>query len=374
MTDPVKTAQNLIRCPSVTPKDEGALSVLIDILEPLGFECHNLPYENVPNLFARLGTGAPHICFCGHTDVVPAGDEANWRHPPFGGEIDEGILYGRGAVDMKGAIACFAAAIAGYINDNGPPDGSISLLITGDEEGPAINGTVKVLKWMKENGHVPDFFLGGEPTNPAALGEEIKIGRRGSLTATLTVTGKQGHSAYPALADNPLPRLVKMLDALASYTFDEGTDHFQPTNLEIASIDTGNQAANVIPVKSTALINVRFNNLWSAASLEKKMRAILDDVNKNYTLACASNAESFMTEPGRYTELVAGAVQNVTGKTPAMTTNGGTSDARFCTHYAPVVECGLINATAHHVDEHIAVKDLQALTAIYKDILARFFL
>lgn len=371
--DPVTLTQELIRCPSITPKDEGALQTLIDALGPLGFKCHRLQYEEVPNLFARLGTGAPHICFCGHTDVVPVGDEKDWQHPPFAAEIDGGILYGRGAVDMKGAIACFSAAIAEYIKENGKPQGSISLLITGDEEGPAVNGTVKVLEWMKENGHVPNLFLGGEPTNPGALGEEIKIGRRGSLTATLTVTGKQGHTAYPALADNPLARLVKMLDTLASYKFDDGTDHFQPTNLEIASIDVGNPAANVIPAKGNALINVRFNNLWSAARLEQKMREILDSVYAEYDLNCASNAESFITEPGPYTDMVAGAVQKVTGKTPALTTNGGTSDARFCTHYAPVAECGLINATAHHVDEHIAVKDLQDLTVIYQDILARFF-
>jgi succinyl-diaminopimelate desuccinylase len=369
----IELTQQLIRCPSITPKDEGAQKVLITALESLGFECHTLQYEDVTNLFARLGNGSPHISFCGHTDVVPVGDEGDWNYPPFSAEIENGVLFGRGAVDMKGSIACFIEAIDLFLKKNGQPEGSISLLITGDEEGPAINGTVKVLKWMEENGHIPDFFVGGEPTNPSDLGQEIKIGRRGSMCATLNVSGTQGHAAYPKLADNPLPRLIKMLDILASYEFDNGTEYFQPTNLEITSIDVGNSASNVIPAKGSALINIRFNDIWTSKSIEEKLRVLLNQVTDSYELNCSSNAESFMTKAGKYTEMVSLANENILGKKPELTTNGGTSDARFCINYAPIVECGLINATAHHVDEHIKTEDLEKLTLIYEDIFTQFF-
>jgi succinyl-diaminopimelate desuccinylase len=373
VTDPVALAQALIRCASVTPADAGAQQALKDALVPLGFTCHDVPFGDIRNLFARLGDGGPHLCFCGHTDVVPAGDESRWTHPPFGAEIADGVLYGRGASDMKGNIACFIAAIAAYIEKHGPPPGSVSLLITGDEEAAAIDGTVRVLPWMKEHGHNPDAALVGEPTNPDTLGQEIKIGRRGSLTGTLTVTGTQGHTAYPQRADNPLPRLVRYLDTLASQVFDEGAEFFQPTNLQITTIDVGNPAANVIPGKGAAVFNVRFSAAWSAATLEARIRAILDTVGTDYALSCASNAESFMTQPGPLSAAMQDAVAAVTGRTPALTTTGGTSDARFVQAYCPVVEFGLTNATIHKTDESARVDDLHTLTAIYAKFLENYF-
>jgi succinyl-diaminopimelate desuccinylase len=372
VTDPVELAQKLINCASVTPEDDGAQQALINSLELLGFECHSLPFGNIKNLFARIGDNAPHICFCGHTDVVPVGNKEDWSFPPFDAVIKEDKLYGRGTVDMKGAIAAFVCAASQYLENNELP-GSISLLITGDEEADAVDGTIKVLPWMKEHGHIPDLFLVGEPTNPENLGEEIKIGRRGSMSGTITVTGKQGHAAYPQLADNPVPVIAKMVDALSSFEFDQGTDYFQPTNIEVTSIDVGNSAANVIPAKAIALFNIRFNDLWNAPKVEEKIREILNDVSNDYELKCASNAESFITKPGKFSDFIADAVESATGKKPALTTNGGTSDARFCINYAPVVECGLINKTAHHVDEFTTIDDLHNLTGIYKKVLEMFF-
>jgi len=365
-------AQQLIRCASVTPHDAGAQDVLIAALRPLGFTVHDITINETRNTFFRRGTQGPHFCFCGHTDVVPTGDEARWTLPPFAATIKDGILYGRGAADMKGNIACFVAALAQYLGAN-DPHGSISLLITGDEEGEALDGTVKVLEWMKQNGHVPDVALVGEPTNPEKLGDEIKIGRRGSLSGTLTVEGKQGHVAYPQLADNPLPKLVKLLDALASYKFDQGSAHFPPTNLELTTIDTGNKADNVIPASATARFNVRFNDKWSAASLGKKITEILDETGLAYTARFSSNAESFITEPGAFTDLVSAAVMEATGRKPELSTKGGTSDARFVSRYCPVVEFGLINKTIHQINEHAAVTDLEKLTVIYRVILEKYF-
>ncbi len=371
--DPVTVAQALIRCPSVTPEDAGALAVLRAALEPMGLSCTDLPFGNIKNLFARIGDKGPHFCFCGHTDVVPPGDEAAWRHPPFSATVEDGILYGRGASDMKGNIAAFVAALSAYLEEHGPLKGSISLLITGDEEAEALNGTVKVLEWMKAHGQLADDYLVGEPSNPEALGDEIKIGRRGSLTGTLTVTGVQGHVAYPDRADNPLPRLVQLLAALEAHIFDAGSAHFPATNLEITTIDVGNKADNVIPMKGTAKFNVRFNDRWTAATLETEIRARLDKAGVPYSLACTSNAESFLTRPGVFTGTVSAAVKEITGRIPALTTGGGTSDARFAAAYGPVVEFGLINKTIHKVDENLAVSDLLQLTKIYKRVLELYF-
>ena len=372
--DPVALAQDLIRCASITPADAGAQDVLKGALAPLGFACHDVPFGPVKNLFARLGDSGPHLCFCGHTDVVPPGDESRWIDPPFAAVIRDGVLYGRGASDMKGNIAAFVAAVADYIAAHGAPRGSVSLLITGDEEAQATDGTVRVLPWMAENGHKPDAALVGEPTNPDHLGQEIKIGRRGSLTGHLRVAGTQGHTAYPQRADNPLPRLVHALDALARCNFDEGSEFFQPTNLQITTIDVGNAAANIIPGAGSATFNVRFNSLWTSTTLTAKIREILDAaLPGGYELAIACNAESFMTRPGPFTALVADAVAAVTGHAPALTTTGGTSDARFVQAYCPVVEFGLTNRTIHKIDECAAVADIRTLAVIYRRILENYF-
>jgi succinyl-diaminopimelate desuccinylase len=382
MIDPIALTQALIRCPSVTPEDAGALQALIDALTPLGFECHALPFGNIQNLFARRGTGKPHLCFLGHTDVVPVGDAAAWTHLPFAAVIEGEKLYGRGASDMKGGIACFIAALSEPPPPNLPPQGggrtkegggSISLLITGDEEGESINGTVKVLEWMAAQNHIPDLFVVGEPTNPDALGDEIKIGRRGNMVGRLGVSGKQGHTAYPHRADNPLPRLVKLLDALATYEFDQGNDFFPPTNLQLTSIDVGNTAPNIIPAKGKAIFNVRFNDFWNARTLEAKLREILDAVAVPYTLETSCTAESFITKPNAYSAMMSDAVEKITGRKPALTTSGGTSDARFAVKYAPVVECGAVNRTIHQVNEFAMLDDLHRLTDIYRVFLQSFF-
>lgn len=371
----IEILQNLIRCPSVTPIDAGAQVYLADFLKKYGFECHHLPFENVPNLFARIGTSGPHLCYAGHTDVVPPGPEDQWTHGPFNPVVANGKIYGRGACDMKGSVAAFAAAAALYVQKYGAPKtGSISFLITGDEEGPAEHGTVKVLEWMKKNNHLPDVALVGEPTNPSHLGQEIKIGRRGSMTGHIVVNGKQGHVAYQKLADNPLPKLVKLLDALASHSFDSGTEFFPATNLEITSIDVGNTASNVIPASGRATFNIRFNEQWTSKSVGDQIRKILDSVKLPYTLTLENcNAESFITKPAAWSELVKNAVAEVTGKTPAYTTHGGTSDARFIVKYCPVIECGGVNATAHHVDENQDVQVLEDLVTIYLRILEKYF-
>ena len=374
--DVIDLTQKLIACPSVTPKDEGALVYLEEQLSALGFTCRRLDFgegeEYVPNLFARLGTSSPHICYAGHTDVVPAGDENAWTYGAFNPHIENGVLYGRGASDMKGSVAAFAAAVSHYLESN-TPNGSISLLITGDEEGPAINGTVKVLNWMKENGHIPDVTLVGEPTNPDHLGQEIKIGRRGSLTGHLKVSGKQGHVAYQHLADNPLPKLVKALDSLANHTFDEGTEFFPPTNLEITTIDVGNTADNVIAANGAAKFNIRFNDRWDQHTLGAKVKEIVGALGFEYDLTLTCGAESFMTQPGDWSDVVRDAVHDVTGKTPEFTTNGGTSDARFVSQHCPVVEFGGVNATIHQVDENASVDDLQNLQKIFLRTLELYF-
>ena len=376
MTDTISLLEKLIACPSVTPVDAGAQEILAEELTKLGFECHHLPFSDetgeVPNLFARLGTGSPHICFAGHTDVVPVGDEAAWTSGPFDPQIRDGVIYGRGSSDMKGGVAAFVAAVSSYLESN-KPQGSISLLITGDEEDLAVNGTVKVLEWMKENGHVPDVALVGEPTNPEHLGQEIKLGRRGSLNGYITVKGVQGHVAYQHLADNPVPRLIKLTDALASYEFDQGNEFFPPTNLEITSIDVGNPATNIIPAAGHASFNIRFNDQWSSTSIKEKIAELLDSTGADYGIEFEGNAESFITKPGAWSEIVRDSVADITGRTPEYTTSGGTSDARFVVNYCPTIECGAINESIHQVDENAKVSDLEDLTQIYIRILERYF-
>jgi succinyl-diaminopimelate desuccinylase len=376
-------AQSLIRCPSITPRDAGALDVLALALAQERFECQRLTFkedegEPVDNLFARMGAGPPHLCFAGHTDVVPPGDAALWSHPPFAGEIAGGRLYGRGAVDMKGAIACFATAALDYVRAHGRDiDGSISLLITGDEEGPAINGTRKVLAWLAQKGERLDHCIVGEPTNPQRLGEAIKIGRRGSLTARLKVAGTQGHVAYPHLAQNPVKGLVKVLARYYESPLDYGSAHFSASNLEVTSIDVGNQASNVIPASAEARFNVRYNDRHSADSLKSLLReqtlAALAGTELAFTLDFEPPSEGFLTEPGPLDALLSDAVNEVTGITPTLSTDGGTSDARFIKDYCPVVEFGLTTTTIHKADENVPIKDLEQLTAIYRLFISRYF-
>ncbi len=369
----------LIQCSSVTPEDGGAQKVLQDALEGLGFTCHSKTFsaDNTPdvsNLYARLGRAQPNFCFAGHTDVVPVGDLDAWTVDPFGGDVTDGVLYGRGAADMKTAIACFAEATSRFIEKHGQDfGGSISFLITGDEEGPAINGTRKLLEWAKAEGETLDACLVGEPTNPTTLGEMIKIGRRGSLNGTLTVYGVQGHTAYPHLADNPIHRLVTMLEVLTAWELDTGSDHFQASTLQVSTVDVGNSATNVIPAKATAVFNIRYNDLHSSATLDKILREKLDVIGSDYELNIFVSGESFLTPPGSLSDIISEAVQAVTGSTPELSTTGGTSDARFIKDYCPVAEFGLIGQTMHKSNECVTVKDLEGLTDIYISVLERFF-
>lgn len=377
-SDPVALTRALIRCPSVTPTDEGAIDALAAALKPLGFACMRFRFADpgatpVDNLYARLGTQGPNFCFAGHTDVVPPGDEAAWSAPPFEAAVRNGRLIGRGAVDMKGAIGAFVAAVADLLDRQGAPSGSISLLITGDEEGPAIHGTARVLPWLAQHGERLDACLVGEPTGGEAVGDTVKIGRRGSLNAALTVHGVQGHIAYPHQADNPANRLVCMLGALLAEPLDEGTEHFAPSSLQVSTIDVGNPATNVIPPSARAVFNIRFNDRHSAASLRQWIEATLAGIGGRYDLDISVSGEPFLTAPGPLTDLVATAVARVTGRAPALDTGGGTSDARFIKDYCPVVECGLLNRTAHQIDEHVALDDLSRLTDIYAAILEAFF-
>jgi len=376
--DSVKLAQDLIRCPSVTPEDAGALDVLQAALESLDFTCHRLSFSEtgtatVDNLYARRGTQAPNFCFAGHTDVVPVGRADLWQNGPFDGVIQDGVLYGRGATDMKGAIAAFVAAVSQFLSEESDFDGSISFLITGDEEGPAINGTIKMLDWLAEKGEKLDYCLVGEPTNPGKIGDMAKIGRRGSLNSQLTVKGIQGHVAYPHLADNPLPRLVNMLDGLLARKFDDGTAHFQPSNLEIVSIDVGNEASNVIPAQATARFNIRFNDQQSDAGLQSWIRSVCDAVGGDFDLDMRASGDAFLTPPGRLSDVIAGAIKKVTGKAVELSTSGGTSDARFIKNHCPVAEFGLVNKTMHKVDESVHLDDLAQLTKIYRELLTTFF-
>jgi succinyl-diaminopimelate desuccinylase len=366
VADPLPLAQALIRCASVTPADDGAQRVAAAALQRLGFTIHEVPFGATPNFFARRGTAAPPLCFAGHTDVVPPGNA--WQHAPFSGEVDGGTLFGRGACDMKGAIACFIAAVETVLAQ-GEPRGSISLLITGDEEGPALDGTVRVLDWLRERRELPDFALVGEPTNPQDLGEVIKIGRRGSLNAGITVQGVQGHAAYPQRADNPVHRLVAALAELTAARLDEGTGWFEPSSLQVTSIDVGNPTFNVIPASAAARLNVRFNDLHSGDSLAAWIRGVLARHANRFDLEVVVGGEAFLTAPGAFTSLVSRAVQEVTGRTPKLDTGGGTSDARFFARYCPVAEFGLVGATMHKADESVPVADLRRLTDIYAAVL-----
>ncbi len=377
--DPIELSRALIRRASVTPEDGGALDLVQGALQELGFTCRRLPFSeagtaDVDNLYARLGATEPNFCFAGHTDVVPPGDTAQWTQEPFGAGIENGRLYGRGAADMKCAIACFAAAAGRFLAAAGGNfGGSISMLITGDEEGPSINGTAKVLKWMRENGEVIDACLVGEPTNPRALGEMIKIGRRGSLNGHLCVPGTQGHSAYPDLADNPIPRLLRMLAAIIETPLDDGSEHFQPSRVEITTIDVGNQATNIIPARATAAFNIRFNDHHDSCSLETWIRDRCTDVGGDFELIVEINGEAFLTPPGPLSDILAAAVEGVTGHRPELGTTGGTSDARFIKDYCSVAEFGLVGETAHKVDENVAVADITSLVEIYQAVLERYF-
>ncbi len=379
--NPVSLAQDLIRCPSVTPADGGSLDTLQAALESLGFRCQRLPFstpdsDEVDNLYARFGDTAPNFMFAGHTDVVPVGAEAAWSQDPFGGAIVDGTLFGRGASDMKGSIASFVAAVSRYLDGNGNPPGSISLLITGDEEGPAINGTKRMLEALAEKGETFDACITGEPTNPDSLGEMIKIGRRGSLNGWLTAHGKQGHTGYPHLADNATHRLVKLLDALIDMPLDDGSDHFQASTLSVSTIDVGNTATNVIPASARAVFNIRFNDLHSGASLEQKLRSVLTETAGGedfYTLDIKVSGESFLTPPGPLSDMLQAACEEVLGRKPDLSTTGGTSDSRFIKDYCPVVDFGLVGKTMHQVDERVAVGDIEVLADIYLSMLNRYF-
>lgn len=379
--DAATLAADLIRCPSVTPQEGGALDVLDRVLTGAGFRVERARFTepgtpDVENLYARFGNSAPYLLFAGHTDVVPPGDAARWSMPPFAAEVRDGALYGRGATDMKGGIAAFVAAVLAHLQDHGPPAGSIGFLITGDEEGPAVNGTVKLLDWAAARGETFDHCILGEPTNPEALGDMIKIGRRGSFSATLTVTGKQGHVAYPHLADNPIRHLMRLLASLET-PLDGGNAWFEPSNLEVVGLDTGNSAFNVIPAGASARLNVRFNDSWSLETLEAEIRARLAGASGNVVRwelqPQRGNSDSFVTRPGRFVDVVAGAIERVTGRRPALSTTGGTSDARFIKNYCPVVEFGLVGKTMHQIDEHVRLDDLAGLAEIYREILRAYF-
>jgi succinyl-diaminopimelate desuccinylase len=380
--DPVAIARDLIRCRSVTPAEGGALSCLARLLGGAGFAVERVTFSepgtpDVENLYARIGTGSPRLVFAGHTDVVPAGDDSRWTHPPFAGEIAEGQLWGRGAVDMKGGIACFvAAAIRHVAQGGGRPQGSISLLISGDEEGPAVNGTPKLLSWAKMRGETFDHCMVGEPSGDEALGDMIKIGRRGSLNGTLVVTGRQGHVAYPQRADNPIRGLVTLMTAMMAEPLDHGTEHFDPSNLEFTSVDVGNRTVNLIPAEARARFNVRFNDRHTLGSLARLLEA---RVGAAAGTAIAwrldfepSNSPVFLTRPDAFVDLVATIVRGVTGRQPVLSTTGGTSDARFIKDACPVLELGLVGRTAHHIDERVALADLEHLTEIYRRVLAAY--
>ena len=377
--DAVDLAQRLIRAPSVTPEDAGAIPLLRAILTDLGFACEIVEFTEadtapVLNLYARLGRTGRNLCFAGHTDVVPPGDRASWRDDPFAATIRDGVLYGRGAVDMKGAIACFAAACAQFIAARGADfGGSISFLVTGDEEAVAINGTRKLLDWITAKGEHLDACIVGEPTSAEALGDMVKIGRRGSLNGFLTVQGVQGHTAYPQLADNAAHRIVAMLNDLTNATLDQGNAHFQASTLAVSTIDIGNPTTNVIPGTARAVFNVRYNDIWTSATLEQWLRQHLDESGGRYELAIKVSGESFLVPPGEVSDVLGRAIARVTGRTAELSTTGGTSDARFIHRFCPLAEFGLLNRTAHKIDEAVPLADLAALTAIYRTVLELYF-
>jgi succinyl-diaminopimelate desuccinylase len=381
-TDPVAIARDLIRCRSVTPEEGGALAYLQGVLGRAGFAVHRAIFAEpgtapVDNLYARIGTSRPNLMFAGHTDVVPPGNEGAWSHPPFAGEIAGDRLYGRGAVDMKGGIACFVAAALDYLAAHGgKPKGSISFLITGDEESVAVNGTIKLLNWAAERGETFDHCILGEPSNVEVLGDTIKAGRRGSLNGTLIVTGRQGHVAYPERTDNPIRGLVTLIAALQA-PLDEGSEHFSPSHLEFTSIDVGNTTVNLIPGEARARFNIRYNDRHSQTALKtliERRAAAAAAGRVRYSFEWQpSNADVFITKPGAFTELAVAAIAEITGREPKLSTSGGTSDARFIKNYCPVLECGLVGQTMHQTDESTSLTDLATLTAIYRRIIEKYF-
>ena len=381
--DPLTIARDLLRFPSVTPADGGALAYLHSVLAKAGFSVQRMTFTEpgtapIENLYARIGTEQPNLVFAGHTDVVPPGDEKMWRHPPFAGEVPDGKLFGRGAVDMKGGIACFVAAALDYLaaNNGKPKHGSISLLITGDEESIAVNGTIKLLQWAAARGEKFDHCVLGEPSNVDMLGDTIKAGRRGSLNGVLVVTGKQGHVAYPDRADNPVRGLVKLIAAIQA-PLDDGSAQFDPSNLEFTSIDIGNKTVNLIPGEARARFNIRFNDRHSQDSLKQLIGQRAEAAAEGRVRFAIewepSNADVFVTKPGPFTELAASAIAEVTGRKPKLSTTGGTSDARFIKDYCPVLEFGLVGQTMHAIDECVPVADLVALTAVYRRIIEKYF-
>jgi succinyl-diaminopimelate desuccinylase len=383
MNDALSIARELLRCRSVTPADAGALGVLETILKAAGFEVHRISFSepgaaDIDNLYARIGNQAPHISFAGHTDVVPAGDETAWSHGAFAGDVKDGLLYGRGAVDMKGGIACSVAAVLDYLAaNNGQPSGSISFLITGDEEDVAVNGTIKLLEWVAGRGDKLDHCVLGEPSNVEVLGDCIKIGRRGSQSGTLHVEGIQGHVAYPQRANNPVPDISRLIVALSDEPLDHGSAQFQASNLEFTSVDVGNAATNVIPGQARAKFNIRFNDNHSHESLRQLVEQRLAKAAGNRIRARIvwepSNSNVFVTKPGAFTDLAVAAIEDVTGRKPELSTSGGTSDARFISRYCPVIEFGLVGQTMHQIDERTPVTDLEKLTKIYRGVLERYF-
>ena len=383
MTDALTITRDLIRCPSVTPADAGALGVLEALLKQAGFTTHRITFSeagtaDIDNLYARIGTEGPHITFAGHTDVVPPGDEAAWSLPAFSGEVRDGYIYGRGAVDMKGGIACSVAAALDYLRDHdGQPKGSISFLITGDEEDVSINGTIKLLQWAAERGEKFDHCVLGEPSNQEVMGDCIKIGRRGSQSGTLIVEGRQGHVAYPHRAANPVPDISRLIVAISDEPLDHGSAQFQPSNLEFTSVDVGNTASNVIPGLARAKFNIRYNDCHTQDSLRALVEERLAKACGNRIRAhidwLPSNSKVFLTKPGPFTDLAVAAIESVTGRKPELSTTGGTSDARFIASYCPVIEFGLVGQTMHQIDERASVADIATLTKIYRGILDRYF-
>ena len=376
--DPVSLTADLVRCPSVTPEEGGAIDLLEQLLEKNGFSCTRIVRGQVSNLFAKWGTGKNGrvFGFNGHTDVVPVGDLSSWTVDPFGAEIKEGYLYGRGATDMKSGVAAFVASAIDFVN-NKPPDGSIVITITGDEEGEAVDGTVAILDWMQQNGEKIDHCLVGEPTSPSQIGEMMKIGRRGSMNAKITATGTQGHSAYPDRANNPIVAMVKLLDKLESHQLDVGTEHFDPSTLAITSVDTGNKASNVIPAVTKAAVNIRFNDSHSGSSLVSWLKDEIEKVSAEYGIKFETDfkisGESFITPPGELSDLISEAVKKELGVTPKLSTTGGTSDARFIKDMCPVTEFGLVGKTMHAVDEKVETKQINQLKEIYYRILEAYF-
>ncbi|MEL6957527.1 MAG: succinyl-diaminopimelate desuccinylase [Pseudomonadota bacterium] len=376
--DPISLTADLIRCPSVTPEEGGALQLLDALLSDAGFKTWRIDRNGTPNLYARWGTRGANrsFGFNGHTDVVPVGDLAAWTVDPFGADLSDGILYGRGATDMKSGVAAFAAAAVDFVQDT-PPDGAVILAITGDEEGPGKDGTIAILDWMAEHDEAMTDCLVGEPTCPEVMGEMIKVGRRGSMTVHITVNGKQGHSAYPHRANNPLPAMARLMDRLASEPLDSGSDHFDPSTLAIVTMDTGNPATNVIPAATRASVNIRFNDLHSSSSVQSWIEAHIEKVQADFGVQIALevqvSGESFLTPPGPLSDLVAAAVEAETGVKPVLSTTGGTSDARFVKDHCPVVEFGLVGKTMHQVDERVPVDQIAQLKAVYLRILQDYF-